>query len=174
MNEESNRGLGRILLIIGRIALAAVFLYAVYGKTKPMTPGAWSVSSMRTSLLMFAMEIDSYQMLPENLVSPTAHAVPAVELLVGLLLLSGLYLRWVGTATTVLLAVLFGVMVRAYALGLEINCGCFGPGERLGPASLLRDGSLLALSLAITIGAFVIDRRQGVAPGPAPAPQHAE
>jgi hypothetical protein len=50
-------------------------------------------------------------------------------------------------------------MVRSYFLGLEINCGCFGPGERLGPMTLLRDGSLLALAIAITVGAFVMNRR---------------
>jgi hypothetical protein len=48
--------------------------------------------------------------------------------------------------------------VRSYRMGLEINCGCFGPGERLGPVTLLRDGSLLALALAVTIGAFLIGR----------------
>jgi hypothetical protein len=43
---------------------------------------------------------------------------------------------------------------------LEINCGCFGPGERLGVGTLLRDGSLLALAIAVTVGAFVISRRK--------------
>ena len=50
-------------------------------------------------------------------------------------------------------------MVRSYFLGLEINCGCFGPGERLGPMTLLRDGSLLALAIAVTVGAFLVHRR---------------
>ena len=50
---------------------------------------------------------------------------------------------------------IFALMVRTYSLGLEINCGCFGPGEQLGKKSLLRDGSLLAFSLAVTICAFL-------------------
>jgi hypothetical protein len=46
-------------------------------------------------------------------------------------------------------------MVRAYATGQQINCGCFGPGELISWKTLLRDGSLLAGSLALTWMAFV-------------------
>jgi hypothetical protein len=46
-------------------------------------------------------------------------------------------------------------MIRSWAAGLKIDCGCFGPGEALGPKTLVRDGSLVALSIAVTIGAFV-------------------
>jgi hypothetical protein len=69
------------------------------------------------------------------------------------------------------------VMVRTYMAGLEINCGCFGPGERLGPLTLLRDGSLLALALAVTIGAFILRRKRSIESAPvAPisAPQRAD
>jgi hypothetical protein len=71
------------------------------------------------------------------------------------------------------------MMVRTYRMGLEINCGCFGPGERLGVGTLLRDGSLLALAIAVTVGAFVLSRRkrENVSSVPASAvstPQHAE
>ena len=70
-------------------------------------------------------------------------------------------------------------MVRTYMAGLEINCGCFGPGERLGPLTLLRDGSLLALGLAVTIGAFMLRRKNKSREEAAPvarvsAPQRAD
>ena len=169
MTDASRQTTGRILLTIGRLALAVIFLVAAYAKLKPQAPVPWTMGSMRVSLSMFAMQVDSYQLLPPVLVSPAAHFLPPFELFVGLWLLSGIALRYSALVTSLLLAVFFGVMVRSYFLGLEINCGCFGPGERLGPLTLLRDGSLLALALAVTIGAFLLRRRQGTASSPAPA-----
>jgi uncharacterized membrane protein YphA (DoxX/SURF4 family) len=158
---ENRGGLGPILLIVGRLALAGIFLFAAYAKLKPQAAMPWSGASIRTSLSMFAMQVDSYQLLPPQLVSPAAHFLPLFELFLGLWLLSGVWLRYSSLATTVLLGVFFALMVRTYRMGLEINCGCFGPGERLGPKTLLRDGSLLAFGLAVTIGAFLLHRRRG-------------
>jgi hypothetical protein len=41
-------------------------------------------------------------------------------------------------------------MAHAYAQGLKIDCGCFGFGEPISAATLLRDGALLAMSLTLT------------------------
>ena len=169
----NSRSIGKILLLLGRLALAGIFLVAAYAKLKPQAPVPWSMGSMRVSLSMFAMQVDSYQLLPPSLVSPAAHFLPPFEFFIGLWLLSGIALRYAGLLTSALLAVFFGVMVRSYFLGLEINCGCFGPGERLGPLTLLRDGSLLALALAVTIGAFLIHRRRAADSVPANTAQAA-
>lgn len=107
------------------------------------------------------MQVDSYQLLPAWAVRDVAHVLPFFELVLGLWLLSGWRLRSSSALTTLLLAGFFGVMVRTYALGLEINCGCFGPGEALGKKTLLRDGMLLALSIAVMAGAFLMRRRLG-------------
>ena len=169
---DSKSNIGKILLTIGRIALAAIFIVAAYAKLKPQAPVPWSMGSMRVSLSMFAMQVDSYQLLPPAIVSPAAHFLPPFELFIGLWLLSGIALRYAALVTSLLLTVFFAVMVRSYFLGLEINCGCFGPGERLGPMTLLRDGSLLALAIAVTVGAFLINRRS-TTPDPALAKRSA-
>ncbi|HYL46734.1 MAG TPA: MauE/DoxX family redox-associated membrane protein [Candidatus Limnocylindrales bacterium] len=177
MTENSKGKTGRILLALARIALAVIFLAAAYAKLKPQTSEPWSVASVKTSLSMFAMQVDSYQLLPETKVSLAAHLLPPFELVLGLWLLSGIGLRYSSLLTTILLAGFFAVMVRTFALGLEINCGCFGPGERLGPKTLLRDGSLLALSLLVTAGAFLRSRRRSPEAEPTPtisAPQRAD
>jgi uncharacterized membrane protein YphA (DoxX/SURF4 family) len=148
-----------VLLILGRLALAGIFLFAAYAKLKPQAQMPWSGASIRTSLSMFAMQVDSYQLLTPQLVSAAAHFLPLFELFLGLWLLSGILVRYSLLFTTLLLGGFFTLMVRTYRMGLEINCGCFGPGERLGPLSLLRDGSLLAFALAITIAAFLMHRR---------------
>jgi uncharacterized membrane protein YphA (DoxX/SURF4 family) len=161
---------GKTLLLVGRITLAAIFIAAAYAKLKPQAPVPWTMGSMRVSLSMFAMQVDSYQLLPPSLVSPAAHFLPPFELFLGLWLLSGITLRYSALITSLLLGVFFTIMVRSYFLGLEINCGCFGPNERLGPMTLLRDGSLLALALAVTIGAFLIHRRSPTASATTKAP----
>ncbi|MFZ3215205.1 MAG: MauE/DoxX family redox-associated membrane protein [Candidatus Acidiferrales bacterium] len=152
----TRRHLAKILLILGRLVLAAIFLVASYAKLKPQAAGPWSGASVRISLSMFAMQVDSYQLLPPPLVSPVAHLLPPFELFLGLWLLSGVLLRYSALVTTLLLSGFFATQVRTYRAGLEINCGCFGPGERLGPKTLLHDGSFLALALAVTIGAFLL------------------
>jgi uncharacterized membrane protein YphA (DoxX/SURF4 family) len=160
MTTETRGSLGRILLIVGRLALAGIFLFAAYAKMKPQVGTGWSLGTTKTSLSMFAMQVDSYQLLPPRLVSPAAHLLPPFELFLGLWLLSGVLLRYSALVTTLLIGVFFATQVRTYRMGLEINCGCFGPGERLGPKTLLHDGSFLALAIAVTIGAFILNRRR--------------
>jgi uncharacterized membrane protein YphA (DoxX/SURF4 family) len=136
----------RWLLLAGRVILGAVMAYAAYTK-------------LRASWLVFAGSLSGYQLLPDNLLEPIARALPWFELLLGVLLIAGILTRWSALLTTLLLGTFFGVMVRSYAAGLKIDCGCFGPGEALGPKTLIRDGSLVALSIAVTVGAFISRRR---------------
>src|SRR5271163_2750510 len=141
MTTNTRGSLGQNLLIMGRVFLAGVFLFAAYGKMKPQAAMGWSGASIKTSLSMFAMQVDSYQLLPPQLVSPAAHFLPPFELFLGLWLLSGVLFRYSALMTSLLLVVFFAMQVRTYRMGLEINCGCFGPGERLGPKTLIHDGS---------------------------------
>ncbi|HVB98103.1 MAG TPA: MauE/DoxX family redox-associated membrane protein, partial [Candidatus Dormibacteraeota bacterium] len=60
------------------------------------------------------------------------------------------------------IAAFFGIIVRTYFAGLQINCGCFGPGaEPLTGWTILRDGLFLALAAGVTIAAFLRARRPG-------------
>ena len=164
MNGSSRSQTGRILLLIGRVGLASIFLYAAYAKLKPQVPGPWTIGAMKTSLSMFAMQVDSYQLLSSSSADFVAHTLPFFELFLGLWILSGIALRLSSLASTLLLGGFFAAMVRTYALGLEINCGCFGPGEHLGAKTLLRDGSILALSIAVVVGAFIVARKRSRKP----------
>jgi len=146
--------------------LAAVFVVAAYAKLRPQASMPWSVTSVKISLSMFALQVDSYQILPPTAVSAAAHWLPFVELVLGLWLASGILLRVSSVLTALLLGGFFALMVRTYALGLEINCGCFGPGEHLGAKTLVRDGTLLAFALAVAIGAFLIPRKRPESPAP--------
>ena len=160
MSDVAQRRLGRILLLIGRIVLAGIFLAAAYAKMKPQPGMPWSVASVNTSLSMFAMGVDSYQLLPAWAVSPFAHLLPPFELILGLWLLSGIGLRVSSVVSTLAICAFVVAMYSAYRRGLTVSCGCFGPGEQIGPWTFIRDGLLfLPLSLAVTAGAFLLHRR---------------
>lgn len=158
--DKTSVRVGRVLLLLGRLALAGIFLFAAYAKMKPQGSMPWSLASVRVSLSMFAMQVDSYELLPQTAVNFVAHWLPPFELFLGLWLLAGVALRYSALAATLLIAGFFAVVVRSYAAGLEINCGCFGPGEKLGPWTLARDGSMLAAAIAVTVAAFVMHRRR--------------
>ena len=131
----------RILVLLGRIVLAAVFVIA-------------AIAKLRQPWLLFAASIDTMQLLPEPAVLFVARVLPWTELVLGILLLFGIKMRYIAPFATVLLLVFFTVMVKSYLSGLEIDCGCFGPGEALGPKTLARDGALLLLSGWVTFEAF--------------------
>ena len=170
MSKDARGRLGRYLLVAGRVALAVIFLYAAYAKLKPQVGMPWSIASVNTSLSMFAMGVDSYQMLPTWAVSPFAHLLPPVELILGLWLLSGFGLRFSSVLSTLAVCGFIIAMVSAYRRGLTISCGCFGPGEQIGPKTFIRDGLLfLPLSLAVTVGAFLVRRKPGEPAVPATA-----
>ena len=145
----------RGLLVLGRVALGLIFTYAAHAKLH--FEGEWH---LRDYHFFFAMAIDSYKMLPLSAVQLLARVLPWFELALGVLLIAGVGLRWIGSLTSGLLLVFIGAMTRAKILGLEINCGCFGNNEKLGTATLLRDSSLLLLALAVTIGAFLVKNRK--------------
>jgi uncharacterized membrane protein YphA (DoxX/SURF4 family) len=151
---------GRILLLIGRLILAAIFIVAAYAKMKPQTGMPWSVGSIRVSLAMFAMGVDSYQMLPVWAVHAVAFLLPPFELFLGLWLLSGVALRFSSLIASLMIIGFIMAMWSAYERGLTINCGCFGPGELIGPKTLIRDGlEYLPLAFAVTFGAFLMHEK---------------
>jgi uncharacterized membrane protein YphA (DoxX/SURF4 family) len=131
----------RRLRLALRLVLAAVFLYAAYTK-------------LRQPWLLFALSIDSYGMLPQWAVLLVARTLPWLELLLGLLLASGVGLPYVALATSLQLVLFLGVMLRGYAKGLGIDCGCFGAGEALTIKTLIRDGLLTAGAIVLTVSAF--------------------
>src|SRR5436190_2091082 len=144
--------LPRILMLLGRVALGLVFLYAAYTK-------------LRQPCLLFAISIDSYRLLPEQAVLLLARVIPWLELALGVLLITGYRLAYVASVATALLLVFMGVMIRAYGQGLGIDCGCFGVGEALSLVTLARDGAPLLISIAITIAAFRTSKPATVAYG---------
>ncbi len=133
--------MARWLRLFLRLVLGAIFVYAAFVKLRD----PWQV---------FANSVANYDLLPMWAVKLVARALPWVEMLVGLLLISGRFLRVSSIAASALLLGFFAIMVRTYASGIQIECGCFGPGDIISPRSLARDGSLLLASLGLVGMAF--------------------
>jgi uncharacterized membrane protein YphA (DoxX/SURF4 family) len=97
--------------------------------------------------------VRAYQLLPESLVPLVGHALPVLEILVGLCLVVGLLVRANAVLSVILLLAFIVGISSAWARGLSIECGCFGGGG--GPAvnaqakypwELARDVGLLVAS----------------------------
>ena len=138
-----------------RVILGAVFIYASYTK-------------LRQSWLLFALSIDSYQLLPEWAVYTLARTLPLFELALGVLLIAGVALRYLSLVAAAILALFFSVMVVSYFRGAGIDCGCFGVGEPLSAKTLARDGVLLAAAIVLVVRSWRAPGRSFMA-GPAGA-----
>ena len=136
----------RIVLLVLRIALGAIFIYAGYVKLKD----PWQ---------LFAAGVASYEVLPIRAVEIVARTLPWFEVAIGVVMISGYFFRTSTTIITAMLAVFFTLIVRAYLQGKEINCGCFGGNEPISPLTRLRDGSMLAGSLFLCVMAWRGRRR---------------
>lgn len=130
----SPRRIARLL----RWALAVVFLYS--GLVKVLDPQR------------FAAVIAGFGLLPHDLVYPFALLLPVAEIAIGLGTLFAV--RGSLTALTALLLVFMAALAWGIHLGLDIDCGCFGPEDpeqayKGLKAALLRDFFLLAAVLFV-------------------------
>lgn len=99
-----------------RLALSFILVSAAFAKVR--------------SLPVLVQNVGDYALLPAIVVRPFALSLPIVELLCGLGLFLGLWLRATSLATFVLLAT-FAVAVGVNLIRKrDIPCGCFGTGDR--------------------------------------------
>ena len=105
----------RWFLLVLRIALGGIFLYA--GATKIGNP------------LAFADSIATFKLLPPQLLNVVALSLPPLEILLAIMLITGIQAR-AASLGIVCLAIVFGIALgQALARGLVVDCGCFGSGQ---------------------------------------------
>lgn len=142
-------------VLVARLVLGGVWLVAGLAKAGDLDA---SVRAVR-----------AYRLLPEPLAQAVGSALPLAEVLLGLLLVAGLFVRASAVASAVLMAAFVAGIASAWARGLRIDCGCFGSGGELAageyPAygwELARDGALLLLALLLArwpAGRWALDGR---------------
>jgi uncharacterized membrane protein YphA (DoxX/SURF4 family) len=117
-----------------RIILALIFLWA--GAVKILDPDS------------FAIILEAFDLLPYTWVMPVAVGLPILEILAAIGLLFDV--RGSLTAVAGLLILFLAVLGYGVWLGLDIDCGCFAPGDPEGEAykglrpALYRDLVMLA------------------------------
>lgn len=122
------------IYILIRCIIGIIFIYA--GITKLVDPK------------VFAVLIDAYGIVPEVLIIPVAIGLPLLEIISGIALIFDI--RGSLTIITALLMIFIAVLAYGISIGLDIDCGCFGPGDPEAKAyhglrtTLYRDIILLA------------------------------
>ncbi len=101
-----------------RFLLAAVFIWS--GTAKILAPQS------------FVYVIDAFGIVPEALVWPTALGLSICELVAGIGLVFDL--KWSLGIITGLLGLFIVVLSYGLWLGLDVDCGCFGPDDPEGQA----------------------------------------
>ena len=101
--------------------------------------------------------VRAFRILPESIVPTVGHALPTIEIVIGILLIVGLFTRAMGIVSGLFyIAFIIGIS-SAWARGLEINCGCFGNGgvpadpQRQYAIDIARDIGLLLCSVWLVI-----------------------
>ena len=120
-----------------------------------LAAGIWLVAGVAkvVNLAHFRDQVAAYDVLPHALVGPFAYALPFLEIVVGLYLLVGLWIRPVAIVACVLMVVFIVAQAQAWYRGLVLDCGCFGTisQQKVGFLTILRDAALGLPSLAMAI-----------------------
>ena len=123
-------------ILIFRITLGALFVYASVDKILYPTS--------------FADSVSSYQVVPRPLLNIVAIIFPWCELVAGLFLLNGFKTRSSNMLIFLMLCLFNVLIISVLARGLQIDCGCFSSGsDPIGIPKLLEDYGYLLMSLAI-------------------------
>jgi uncharacterized membrane protein YphA (DoxX/SURF4 family) len=139
MGLVSDRAVTRLPDVFGLLARLILGIVLIWAGVAKVTKPALSARAVR-----------AYQILPYDFAGYVGYALPVLEILVGLLLVAGLFTRASAVVGGLLmLAFIIGIS-WAWAHGLALDCGCFGGGGTIAasqtqyPLEILRDVGLLA------------------------------
>jgi putative oxidoreductase len=161
--QSSPLNFRRAIMWLGRLVLGPIFIYAGYSKAFLPNHTFWPLFflkfSISTNLANFALQVEAFKLLPPWGVQFVAHVLPFAEIVLGLLVLSGWKLRiWASLLTAIMLG-FFVVVLRAYLLHMDINCGCFATPEPINLKKVLEDAAMSALAVMMAVFAFIEARR---------------
>lgn len=135
--------------LVARLALGAIFFWASLFKI--VGPEE------------FAINIATYQILPDPVLNVMAITLPWLELVVGILLVAGALSRESALATAGMLVMFIVAILIAMSKDLEISCGCFASEQAqadIGWPKVAEDVAMLAAAvwiLAVGGGRLSVD-----------------
>ena len=99
------------LPLLARFILGVVFIYASLDKI--------------ADPVAFSTNIDNYHISPIAINNLAALILPWIELIIGLSLITGVFLDGASILTIGLLAFFIFIITQAYMRGISLECGCF-------------------------------------------------
>ncbi len=128
------------ITLAARLALGVVFVYASWFKI--VDPYA------------FAINIATYQILPDGLINVLAITLPWLELVAGVLVIAGAFSREASLTVGGMLVMFIAAILIAMSKHLEISCGCFASeaaASDIGWPKVLEDAGMLAGAVWIVV-----------------------
>lgn len=163
MMQSSPLNARRVIIWLGRLVLGCIFIYAGYSKAFYPNQNFQSFFFFKFSISMnlsnFALQVAAFKLLPAWGVQFVAHTLPFTEIILGLLVLIGWRLRIWATLLTLIMLGFFSVVLRAYLLHMDINCGCFATPEPINLKKVLEDAAMAVLAVLMTVFTFIEARR---------------
>ena len=134
MAKKKSGGFGFYAVIAARLLLGGLLVYTGYIKL--------------LDLPKFAEDVSNFKMMPLPLNRVTAIVLPWNELVVGCLLILGIWSRAAALASLFFFTVFAIAVTSAIARNLNIECGCLGHADasKVGLATLAKDAVGLALA----------------------------
>ena len=78
-----------------------------------------------------ATSVRAYQILPVDLANLLGFVLPFAEVVIGIFLILGIWVRFMAIAGGVLMVVFTIAIAQAWIRGISLDCGCFGKGGLL-------------------------------------------
>ena len=104
------------VVLVSRIVLGLVFIYASIDKI--INP------------LDFSNAIDNYHITPIMLNNIIALIIPWIELIIGICLITGVFLDGSSIISIILLLIFIFMISQALIRGIDLHCGCFDLTEK--------------------------------------------
>ena len=154
---KANWASGRLPDLIGLLARLILGVTLVWAGVIKVTSPALSAQAVR-----------AFQILPWDLAGYVGYALPVVEILVGLLLVTGLMTRAAAVVGGLLMVAFIIGIISVWVRGLSIDCGCFGGGGTIASSQtqylkdVLRDAGLVLCAAWLVVRprtAYSLDHR---------------
>lgn len=144
------------LVILCRLALGGLFIFAAYMKLK--SPQSFAIS---------VKAFDIFDASTDHLTILTTFVVPWTEMVAGVLLVIGLWTRASALVLSAMLVVFIAGITSVLYRKMDVACGCFGKFEwpcrgNLGMCQIGRDLVMLAMGVVVVLkgpGPLAIDRQ---------------
>lgn len=129
--------LNTIGILVARLVIAGVFLFAAIGK----------IADPHS----FAEAISNYHVVSDSISSISASMLPVLEVVIALALIAGIKERGAALLAGLMLLVFAGAMISTIARGINLDCGCFGAS-----AEARVNGTTVARNLVLALAAFAV------------------